>query len=124
LAKFANLGYNCSFGASLSSLGDAAMPTRNVNLTQRYDQFVEEQIDAGRFRNASEVMRAGLRLLEQQTREEEEKLELLRTLARDAFAKLDQGLGIEVKSWQQLDSLIGRIGRRAGALAKRRPRKT
>ena len=37
------------------------MPTRNVNLTDHYDQFVEGQVSAGRYQNASEVMRAGLR---------------------------------------------------------------
>ena len=34
-----------------------AMPTRNVNLTDHYDQFVESQVSAGRYQNASEVMR-------------------------------------------------------------------
>jgi len=46
---------------------------RNVNLTGRYDEFVVGQVTSGRFKNASEVVRAGLRLLEQQNREEEEK---------------------------------------------------
>jgi len=41
------------------------MPTRNVNLTDYYDQFVEELIMSGKYSNASEVMRAGLRLQEQ-----------------------------------------------------------
>ena len=33
------------------------MPTRNVNLTDHDDQFVESQVSAGRYQNASEVMR-------------------------------------------------------------------
>ena len=33
------------------------MPTRNVNLTDHYDHFVESLIASGRFKNASEVMR-------------------------------------------------------------------
>jgi antitoxin ParD1/3/4 len=100
------------------------MPTRNINLTERYDRFIEQQIDAGRFRNASEVMRAGLRLLEQQTREEEQKLQVLRSLARDAFGELDQGRGIELKSRRELETLIARLGRRGSAAAKRRTRAT
>ncbi len=96
------------------------MPTRNVNLTEHFDQFVAEEIEAGRYRNASEVMRAGLRLLEQQKREDHEKLKLLRSLASEAFEQLDQGQGIEIRSERQLASLVRRIGRSAASTAKRR----
>ncbi|WP_373652942.1 MULTISPECIES: type II toxin-antitoxin system ParD family antitoxin [unclassified Schlesneria] len=57
------------------------MPTRNINLTGHFDRFVEEQVGAGRYKNASEVLRAGLRLLEQQRQIEGQKLEALRKLA-------------------------------------------
>lgn len=96
------------------------MPTRNINLTDRFDRFVQEQVEKGRYRNVSEVMRAGLRLLEQQTREDQEKLELLRSLASEAFEQIDQGQGIELSTQRQLAGLIGRIGRRAATSAKRR----
>jgi antitoxin ParD1/3/4 len=36
------------------------MPTRNINLTEHSDRFVNEQVEAGRYKNASEVFRAGL----------------------------------------------------------------
>ena len=49
------------------------MPTRNVNLTDHYNHFVESLIASGHFKNASEVMRR-LRLLEQESKENEEKL--------------------------------------------------
>lgn len=94
------------------------MPTRNVNLTEHYDQFVVEQLNAGRYRNISEVMRAGLRLLEQQTREDQEKLELLRTLAAEGYRQLDQGDGIEVRSRRELEALLDRIDRRASKSIK------
>jgi len=87
------------------------MPTRNINLTDRYDRFVDDQIDAGRFRNASEVLRAGLRLLEQQAREEEEKLRVLRSLAAEGFDQLDQGAGIELEGPAELARHIARLGR-------------
>ncbi len=41
------------------------MPTRNVNLTPHFDQFIDAGISSGRFSNASELVREGLRLLEQ-----------------------------------------------------------
>jgi antitoxin ParD1/3/4 len=95
------------------------MPTRNINLTEHYDRFVDAQITAGRYSNASEVMRAGLRLLEQQSREDREKLALLRSLAAEAFDQLGQGKGIKIRGERQLAQLITRIGRRAGGSSKR-----
>ncbi|MEO6626874.1 MAG: type II toxin-antitoxin system ParD family antitoxin [Burkholderiaceae bacterium] len=41
------------------------MPT-SVALGSHFETFVKEQVGAGRFNNASEVVRAGLRLLEDQ----------------------------------------------------------
>jgi len=64
------------------------MPTRNVNLTDYHDEFVNELVTSGRFSSASEVVRAGLRLPEQQAREEEEKLALLRSMAAEGFRAL------------------------------------
>ena len=36
----------------------------NVNLGPHFDRFVQEKLTEGRYQNASEVVRAGLRLLE------------------------------------------------------------
>jgi antitoxin ParD1/3/4 len=41
-----------------------AMPTRNVNLTDELDHFVLQEIESGRYENASEVVRAALRTLD------------------------------------------------------------
>ena len=54
------------------------MPTRNVNLTEHFDRFIETGITSGRFSNASEVVREGLRLLEQHEQEDRAKVEWLR----------------------------------------------
>jgi len=89
------------------------MPTRNVKLTEHYDRFVEEQVASGQFKNASEVMRAGLRLLEQHSQEEQEKLAALRALAAQGVDELDQGRGIVLDGREQLAEFIGQIGRRA-----------
>lgn len=89
------------------------MPTRNINLTEHYDQFVEEQVGAGRYKNASEVLRAGLRLLEQQTQTETQKLKVLRQLAATGFRELDQGQGLAMSTENSLKNTIAKIGRRA-----------
>lgn len=94
------------------------MPTRNINLTEHFDQFVEEQVDAGRYRNASEVLRAGLRLLEQQTQIEGQKLEALKKLADEGFRELDQGQGLTLTSENGVRSAIAKIGRRAAKASR------
>jgi antitoxin ParD1/3/4 len=38
--------------------------TRNVSLTPEIEAFINERVASGRFRSASEVVRAALRLLE------------------------------------------------------------
>jgi antitoxin ParD1/3/4 len=61
-----------------------AMPTRNVNLTDELDRFVAKKVKTGRYENASEVVRAGLRKLEREEQEHEAKLAALR-------AAIDEG---------------------------------
>ena len=62
------------------------MPTRNVNLTDELDRFVAKKIKAGRYENASEVVRAGLRNLEREEQEYEAKLAALRAAIDDGDA--------------------------------------
>ncbi|MEQ9285981.1 MAG: type II toxin-antitoxin system ParD family antitoxin [Cyclobacteriaceae bacterium] len=38
----------------------------NVSLNAHFENFVTQQLEGGRYNNASEVVRAGLRLLEEQ----------------------------------------------------------
>ena len=89
------------------------MPTRNINLTEHYDRFVAKQVGSGKYKNASEVMRAGLRLLEEQSQTDEQKLALLRKLAADGFRSLDQGKGLTISSVDSIPGAIAKIGRRA-----------
>jgi antitoxin ParD1/3/4 len=60
------------------------MPTRNVNLTEELDRFVLSKVESGRYENASEVVRSGLRALEREEQEYEAKLAALR-------AAIDEG---------------------------------
>ncbi len=36
----------------------------SIALSERYEQFIRKQLESGRYNNASEVVRAGLRMLE------------------------------------------------------------
>ena len=60
------------------------MPTRNVNLTKELDRFVLTKVESGRYENASEVVRAALRILEREEQQYEAKLAALR-------AAIDEG---------------------------------
>ena len=67
------------------------MPTRNVNLTDHFDRFVEVNVRSGQYQNASEVVREGLRLLELRQREDELRLQRLRDAIAVGEAALEQG---------------------------------
>ncbi|MET0181273.1 MAG: type II toxin-antitoxin system ParD family antitoxin [Caulobacterales bacterium] len=54
------------------------MATRNINLTDALDAFVAEEIASGRYQNASEVIRAGLRSLKNEEALRVAKIEALR----------------------------------------------
>ena len=53
----------------------------SVALGDYFENFVDSKVSAGRFKNASEVIRAGLRLLE----EEESKLVALRNAIKEGI---------------------------------------
>jgi antitoxin ParD1/3/4 len=74
------------------------MPARNVNLPDHFVDFVEDNVASGRFQNASEVVREGLRLLERQQREDELKLEALRQAIDVGLRDAAEGRTISIES--------------------------
>ncbi len=89
------------------------MPTRNINLTDHYHDFVDVQVGSGRFKNASEVMRAGLRLLENEAAEQAEKLTVLKKLANEGFDDLDQGRGTQLETQESISAFVSELGQLA-----------
>lgn len=85
------------------------MPT-SVALSPHFEMFVKNQVNAGRFNNVSEVVRAGLRLLEDQEQMAALKLQELR-LAINAGATSGPG----VSSQQVFDRLERKYQRRPDA---------
>ena len=82
------------------------MPTRNVVLTERQEELVETLVKSGRYQNASEVLRDGLRLVEQREAQDEGKLKALRAAGRAGVAALDRGDFKEFGSIEELQTYL------------------
>jgi antitoxin ParD1/3/4 len=82
------------------------MPTRNVVLTKRQEELVETLVESGRYQNASEVLRDGLRLVEQREAEDASKLKALRAAARVGVTALDRGEFREFESIEDLHAYL------------------
>jgi antitoxin ParD1/3/4 len=65
----------------------------SVALNDHFEEFIRKQVEKGRFNNASEVVRAGLRLLEDAEAEREEKLHKLDEAIARGLAEAEAGLG-------------------------------
>lgn len=70
----------------------------SISLGTHFDNFVQSRISAGRFKNASEVIRAGLRLLE----EEESKMIALRQAIQEG---IDSGVAADFDPVKHLETL-------------------
>ncbi|APU69542.1 type II toxin-antitoxin system ParD family antitoxin [Christiangramia flava] len=70
----------------------------SISLGDYFDQFVRSRINEGRYKNVSEVIRAGLRLLE----EEESKVAVLKNAIQEG---IDSGIDYDFDPKKHLDSL-------------------
>ena len=82
------------------------MPTRNVVLTKRQEELVETLVESGRYQNASEVLRDGLRLVEQREAEDAAKFKALRAAARVGINDLERGAFREFETVQGLQRYL------------------
>ncbi len=94
------------------------MPTRNVNLTNHWDNFVEDGVTSGRFSNASEVVREGLRLLEQRQSEDAAKVEWLRAAVQEADDAIERGEYTDLRSEGDIDEFFQQIFEESAPAAK------
>jgi antitoxin ParD1/3/4 len=70
----------------------------SVSLGSYFEDFVEHRILQGRYKNASEVIRAGLRLLE----EEENKIQALKNAIQEG---IDSGVAKDFDAKKHLENL-------------------
>jgi antitoxin ParD1/3/4 len=88
------------------------MPTRNVVLTRHHEEVIDRLVKSGRYQNASEVLRDGLRLVEQRDALEAAKLAALKEAAQIGFSDIDEGRFQDVGDGD-LDTFIAGLGRKA-----------
>ena len=70
----------------------------SISLGNHFEEFVHDRISEGRFKNVSEVIRAGLRLLE----EEESKVIALKNAIQEG---IDSGIAYDFDPVRHLESL-------------------
>lgn len=80
---------------------------KSVTVGDRYDAFIAQQIQDGRFNNASEVVRAGLRLLE----DHETRLAELRAEIAKGDADIAAGRVTTYESGRELADAVIKRGR-------------
>ncbi len=85
----------------------------SVSLGDHFTEFVEKQVASGRYATASDVLRAGLRILE----EEEQRLEWMRSQVAEGIAAIEAG-----DVFEESDELWEGIDREVDERIKRRER--
>ena len=92
------------------------MPTRNVVLTDYQARFVERLVDSGRYQNAREVLREGVRLVEQREAEHAAHIRALREAAAADLGDIDAG---DYRSFEAIEPLRDHLeGLSGGAIAR------
>jgi antitoxin ParD1/3/4 len=81
----------------------------NISLTEELEELVQRKVESGRYTSASEVVRAGLRLLEQEDELRETRLAAVRA---EVQAGIDQAERGELVDGEEA---IARVKKRAAA---------
>ncbi len=89
------------------------MPTRNVVITDHQAELIDRLVASGRYQNASEVLRAGLRLLERDDADHEAKLAALRAAVKVGMDAIEAGDYIDFDSPEEMRRHLRRISQEA-----------
>jgi antitoxin ParD1/3/4 len=81
----------------------------NVSLTPELERYISELVEAGRYRSASEVVRAAVRTLQDQEEERRVKLKALRQSIDRGLKELDSGERVPADEvFEQILEALGR----------------
>lgn len=92
------------------------MPTCNVVLTEHHERVIETLVRSGRYQDAGEVLRDGLRLIEEREAQDAAGLAVLQAAARTGFNDLDQGRYRDIRD-DELEQFMAGLGSRAAERA-------
>lgn len=81
----------------------------NVSLTDELEELVHKKVKSGRYTSASEVVRAGLRLLEQEDELRETRLAAIRADVRAGIEQAERGEFVDG------EEAVGRVRKRSAA---------
>lgn len=95
------------------------MPTRNVVLTEQQHQLINDLVHTGRYQNASEVLREGLRLIERREQEHELRLAALRESVLAGATDIESGRSTKLDR-TDIDDFVMDLSQEAAREAKRK----
>jgi antitoxin ParD1/3/4 len=87
----------------------------NVSLTAELERWVAAKVEGGHYRSASEVVREGLRLLQEREEEHAARLEALRRDVEIGLDELDRGQGVDGEA--AFDQVLARVSGRGESAA-------
>nr|WHW29758.1 putative Type II toxin-antitoxin system ParD family antitoxin [uncultured bacterium] len=90
------------------------MPTRNVVLTDQQESFVGELVSGGRYQNASEVLREGLRLLEDQVQRRAAELADIQAGVIAGFDQVQRGEFAQGSGEQAIERVFKKAVKKRG----------
>ena len=93
------------------------MPTKNLVITDYQSQWVESMVKSGRYQNASEVMREGLRLLEERDRDFEARIAALKAQVQVGLDDVEAG---RVTRFESAEAAATHLRQRGEALIRHR----
>ncbi len=89
------------------------MPTRNVVITDRQAKLIDELVESGEYQNASEVLREGIRLVEERRAAQAAKLEALRAAAQVGIEDFENGNFKVFDTTKDLSAHLNKLSARA-----------
>ena len=85
----------------------------NVSLTKELEEFVRRKVESGHYRSATEVIRAGFRLLEREDEFRHTRLAAIRARVEEGIAQAERG---ELGDGEEA---VARVKKRATAKRRR-----
>jgi len=89
------------------------MPTRNLVLTDHQSSLIDHLVTSGRYQNASEVLREGLRLVEQREADDAARLQALREAIQVGIRDVEASRSRAFETSEALESHLKDLSERS-----------